>query len=229
VSEPQALLRGRVRLALHPLRAGSAPRLLRLHALYASASRLAASPVDWPGATFALDFCGHGASGWVVGGAYTPELLAGDADAALARVGPACLAGEGIGAYVALLLAGARPELVPAALLLPGPGLEGGGPLPDFSGRPELVWAAQASRPRQRGGAMGEADPLVCALESDARPVDYAEVFAARAHRLLLVEDGGPRPAWWEAAARVGVVQRVALDTAWNALRAAGGGDETAF
>jgi pimeloyl-ACP methyl ester carboxylesterase len=222
VNEPQALQRGRVRLALHPLRRGSAPRLLRLHALYGSATRLAAPPVDWPGAAFALDFCGHGESGWVVGGAYTPELLAGDADAALARVGPAFLAGEGIGAYVALLLAGARPELVPAALLLPGPGLEGGGPVPDFSGRPELAWAAQASRPGGPGGAAREADPLVCALESDARPVDHAEAFAARARCLVLAEDGGPRPAWWEAAARGGA-QRAAIDAAWQALRGAAG------
>jgi len=222
VSGPQALTRGRTRLALHPLRMGSAPHLLRLHALYRGATRLAAPPFEWPGAVFGLDFSGHADSSWVTGGAYTPELLAGDGDAALARIGPAFLAGEGIGAYVALLLAGARPELVPAALLLPGAGLDGGGPLPDFSGRVELEWAEQASRPAARGSA-GEADPLVSALEYDARPVDYAEEFAAHARGLVLAEDGGPRPAWWEAVARSARAQRVALGEAWSALRRAAG------
>jgi len=223
VSEPQELRHGRVRLALHPLRAGSGPALLHLHALHSSAARLAVPAVDWPGAVFAIDFGGHGRSGWIAGGAYTPELLAGDADAALARIGPACLAGEGIGAYVALLLAGARPELVPAVLLLPGAGLEGGGPLPDFSERPDPEWAERASRPTAARAATGEADPLVCALERDARPVDYAEAFAARARRLVLAEDGGPRPAWWEAVARTRSAERVAIGEAWRALERAAG------
>jgi len=223
VSEPHELRHGRVRLALHPLRAGAGPALLWLHALHSSAAGLASPTIDWPGAVFAVDFCGHGRSGWIAGGAYTPELLAGDGDAALARVGPACLAGEGIGAYVALLLAGARPELVPAALLLPGAGLEGGGSLPDFSGRMDPEWARQASRPAAAGDAAGEADPLVCALESDARPIDYAEAFAVRARRLVLAEDGGLRPAWWEAVARSRSAERAAVGEAWRALKRAAG------
>jgi pimeloyl-ACP methyl ester carboxylesterase len=229
VSQLQELRHGRVRLALHPLGAGSAPALLHLHALHSSAARLAAPAVDWLGAVFAVDFCGHGRSGWVAGGAYTPELLAGDGDAALARIGPACLAGEGIGAYVALLLAGARPELVPAALLLPGAGLEGGGSLPDFSGRVDPEWAQQASRPISAGAARGESDPLVCALERDARPIDYVEAFAARARHLVLAEDGGLRPAWWEAVARSRSAERVAIGEAWRALKRAAGSEPPPF
>ena len=123
---------GRVSLELHELVRRDGPALLLLHALYGSHSDWGESPGCWPGAVYGLDFSGHGGSAWVTGGGYTAELLAGDADAALAQIGHATLAGAGIGAYVALLLAGARPEHVPAALLLPGAGLEGGGAAPDF-------------------------------------------------------------------------------------------------
>jgi pimeloyl-ACP methyl ester carboxylesterase len=141
----------------------------------------------------------------------------------LARIGPAFLAGEGIGAYVALLLAGARPDLVPAALLLPGAGLDGAGPVPDFSRRVELEWAEQAARPATKRTG-GRADPLVSALEYDARPIDYAADFAARARGLVLAEDRNPRPPWWQAVARSACAQRVPADEAWHALwRAANG------
>jgi len=219
VSEAQELRHGRVKLALHPLRSGGEPVLVRLHALGGSASRLASPALDWPGAIFAVDFCGHGRSGWVKGGAYTPELLAGDADAALHRVGPAHLAGEGIGAYVALLLAGARPELVPAALLLPGEGLAGGGPLPDFSASAEPEGAQLLLPTRRPESTAEETDPFVCALERDTRPVDYAEAFAARARRLVLAEDGGVRPPWWEAVAHSAPCRRVPLGEAWREFR----------
>ena len=43
----------------------------------------------WPGAVWGLDFTGHGASTVPVGGGYSAELLMGDADAALAELGPA--------------------------------------------------------------------------------------------------------------------------------------------
>jgi len=219
VNEVQELRHGRVKLALHLLRSGGTPVLVQLHALGGSAARLASPTLEWPGAVFALDFCGHGGSGWVKGGAYTPELLAGDADAALHRVGPACLAGEGIGAYVALLLAGARPELVPAALLLPGAGLAGGGPLPDFSAGAEPEGAPLLDPPLRPESTVGETDPFVCALERDTRPVDYAEAFAARARRLVLAEDEGARPLWWEAVARSAPSRRVPLAEVWRELR----------
>ena len=51
----------------------------------------------------------------------------GDADVALAHLGAATVLGRGLGAYVALLIAGARPHLVRGAVLCDGPGLAGGG------------------------------------------------------------------------------------------------------
>ena len=87
-----ALRHGRVSLALHELRGGSGPKLLCLHALGATSEAWREPSRAWPGPVFALDFSGHGRSGRVRGGGYTPELLAGDADAALAHLGEAVLA-----------------------------------------------------------------------------------------------------------------------------------------
>jgi hypothetical protein len=103
-----------------------------------------------------------------------------------------------------LLLSGARRDSVPAALLLPGAGLEGGGALPDW--RREF--------PRLDAGARqpGTCDPMVGALEWDVRPVNYAEAFARVARRLLLAEEGHPRPPWWEAAHRSAAAQVVDTD-----------------
>ena len=193
---------GLVTLELHERARRDGPALLLLHALYGSSADWGEAPATWPGAVFALDFAGHGHSEWVAGGAYYPELLVGDADAALAHIGRAAVAGAGLGAYVALLLAGARPDVVPAALLLPGSGVAGGGALPDFEREfPQLT--VGTARP-------GRCDPLVCTLERDVRPVDYAESFARAARRILLVEDGEPRPPWWEAARRSPTAERVA-------------------
>ena len=58
-----------------------------------------------------------------------------DADAALAHLGPATVYGRGLGAYVALLIAGARPDLVRGAVLDDGPGLVGGGSRADHAVR----------------------------------------------------------------------------------------------
>jgi pimeloyl-ACP methyl ester carboxylesterase len=193
---------GAVTLALHALGDdGGAPPLLLLHALGGRGADWRDVAGVWPGPVYALDFSGHGASGWRPGGAYTPELLAGDADAALACLGACCVAGAGIGAYVALLLAGGRPELVRAALLLPGAGLDGGGPEPD-RGRP--------LPPALAAGA--GCDPMVAWCDTDVRPVVYAEAFAAAAERLVLAEDGTPRPPWWRALAAVPGVSRTTLD-----------------
>jgi pimeloyl-ACP methyl ester carboxylesterase len=183
---------GRVTLELHELAYRSGVPVLFLHALYGSSADWGEAAATWPGAVFALDFAGHGHSESILGGAYYPELLVGDADAALAHIGRAAIVGAGLGAYVALLLAGARRALVPAALLLPGAGLAGGGALPDFQREfPKFSVAKREAR---------ACDPMVQALDRDVRPVDYAEPFAHAAHRLLLVEDGTPRPPWWEAA-----------------------------
>jgi pimeloyl-ACP methyl ester carboxylesterase len=211
-----------VSIALHELRGGGGRALLCLHALRGRAEDWAEAAAAWPGPVYALDFAGHGASGRVSGGAYSPELLAGDADVALARLGDVCLAGAGIGAYVALLLAGSRPAHVAAALLLPGAGLAGAGALPDPLGDWSEAWrrASDAREPQPAGRAAS--DPLLALLEDDLRPPDYAEAFAARARRLLLHENGGPRPPWWEAAARSAAAQRVRGSTAEAFARLAG-------
>jgi pimeloyl-ACP methyl ester carboxylesterase len=181
-----------VSIALHALREAPGPALLCLHAVGGSARDFAGAAQHWPGPVFALDFSGHGGSGWLRGGGYLPELLAGDADAALAHVGAARLAGAGIGAYVALLLAGGRPDAVAGALLLPGPGLEGGGAAPDPASDTHARWADLGAPP-------GGCDPAVRRLERDLRPPDYAEAFARAARRLLLAEGDFARPPWWEA------------------------------
>ncbi|HVH04364.1 MAG TPA: alpha/beta fold hydrolase [Myxococcota bacterium] len=213
MSEPIALRHGRVSLALHELRGGAGRKLLCLHALGATSESWREASRAWPGPVFALDFSGHGRSGRVRGGGYTPELLAGDADAALAHLGDAALAGVGIGAYVALLLAGTRPEHVPAALLLAGDGLAGGGALPD----PD----------RDRGGAFpppefhpADADPFVAACGIDLRPIDYARAFAERARRLVLADLGADAPPWWVAAAECAAVERLPERTPATALAA---------
>jgi pimeloyl-ACP methyl ester carboxylesterase len=206
-----------VALALHTLRAGAGDALLCLHALRGSAADWAEAAAGWPGPVYALDFAGHGASDWLAGGSYTPELLAGDADVALARLGTARVAGAGLGAYVALLLAGARPEHVPAVLLLPGAGLAGSGPEPDPAHEPSLAWARlrDALPPPDERPAF---DPFTTLLERELRPPDYAATFAARARRLLLVEDGEPRPPWWQTAARAAAAERIAAASTAEAL-----------
>lgn len=182
----------RVSLALHELAQGPGPPLLLMHALFGSSGDWGAVP-RWPGSVYALDFCGHGDSEWLAAGGYTPELLAADADCALARIGRAALAGAGVGAYVALLLAGARPDVVPAALLLPGAGLAGGGAIPDFDAPgPGITDFARVSHDNHA------CDPLVAVLDQDVRPVDYVEPFARTARKLLLVEDGTELPPWWQ-------------------------------
>jgi pimeloyl-ACP methyl ester carboxylesterase len=186
-----ALQHGRVSIALHALREGAGPALLCLHQLGGSAQDFRAAAPLWPGPVFALDFCGHGESGRLRGGAYHPELLAGDADVALAKIGTARVAGCGIGAYVALLLAGARSDQVSAALLLPGVGLEGGG-----AGPPEHD---PIERWTDLSGSPAGCDPAVLRLERDPRPPDYAADFARAAKRLLLAEGDFAQPPWWQA------------------------------
>jgi pimeloyl-ACP methyl ester carboxylesterase len=185
------LVHGRVELGLHELRAGSGPSLLLLHGLWGSSADWGPEVEAWPGPAYALDLSGHGSSGRVVGGSYSAEIFAGDADAALARIGPAVLAGAGLGAYVALLLAGGRPDQVPAALLLPGAGLDGGGPLPGYL-------TPEARRPSPVPEPPPGSDPFLAACATDIRPPDYARSFGERARRLLLAENGSERPAWWE-------------------------------
>jgi pimeloyl-ACP methyl ester carboxylesterase len=188
-----ALRHGRVSLALHELRAAPGAALLCLHGVGGSGRDFAAAAPAWPGPVFALDFSGHGESEPLQSRAYYPEILAGDADAALAQLGAAHLVGAGVGAYVALLLAGGRSDRVPGALLLPGAGLAGGGVAPDPETDTLAAWT-------DFGAPLPGCDPAVRRLERDLRPPDYAEAFARAARRLLLADGDFARPPWWEAA-----------------------------
>ncbi len=164
-----------IRLALHELRGGSGRTLLLLHGLgERSPDELPDAMAAWNGPIFALDFTGHGQSTIPAGGAYTAEILMGDADVALAELGPVTVLGRGLGAYVTLLLAGARPKGVRGAILCDGPGLAGGGP------RPGSVHVS-SEIPKEPGPP----DPFALAeLAQDVRPPDYATSFARQATHL---------------------------------------------
>ena len=212
------LTHGRVELALWKLRDGDPTRrpLLLLHELGGQSPKATSSDVDgWPGPIWALDFTGHGGSTVPAGGGYTAEILMADADAALVELGECTLAGWGLGAYVAILIAGARPALVKGAVLGDGAGIEGGG---------------------HEGGVMtfradfeatGVPDPFALhELENDARPPGYAQLFARQAVHLSGVTDpiavaAKARPPWLaEVLNHPGVV----VDTVSGALARFAGG-----
>ena len=171
---PVRLRHNKIELALHQLRAGDGRPLLLLHGLGEETPPVAPGTVDpWPGPVFGLDFTGHGASTIPAGGGYTAEILMADADAALQHVEVATLLGRGLGAYVALLLAGARPEQVRGAILTDGPGLHGGGTSP---GSPVISFAPDGPQPP---------DPFALVeLGRDIRPEDYATSFVRQATHL---------------------------------------------
>ncbi len=203
------LMHGRVPLWLEPVSEGSGPSLLLLHGLGGSSGDWAGAEgvSSWAGPVFALDFPGHGRSGVCRGGAYSAEWLAADAAVALDRIGSAAVAGMGLGAYVALLLAGAQSDRVPAALLASGHGLEGGGPEPDVKPvrdvSPETVDLVPGLSTSPR------IDPRVYRLEEELRPPGYARELAEAAPRLFLLEDGLARPVWWEALRGIPTVEAV--------------------
>ena len=189
------LRHGKIELALHPLRPGAGRPLLLLHGLAErSPDALPDELAAWQGPVYALDFTGHGESTVPTGGGYHPEMLLADADAALAELGPVTLAGRGLGGYVAILLAGARPELVRGVLVLDGPGLSGGGarPVSTHIGTPDL----RASAPP---------DPFaLLELSADVRPPDYVALFVQRARDLSGLDRpvavcATERPVWLEA------------------------------
>jgi len=204
------LVHAKVRLALHALRAGTGHPLLLLHGLgERSPARVPRELEPWRGPIFALDFAGHGESSVPQGGGYTAEVLMADADAALARLGSATLVGRGLGAYVALLLAGARPEGVRGAILRDGPGLHGGGPRP---GTPIVAVVDPA--------AVVPPDPFAVAeLSRDVRPPDYASSFARQAAQLsgldhpITVSAIG-RPDWLRAVLEEPGVEESSIDAA---------------
>ncbi len=169
----------KVQLALHELRPGAGRPLLLLHGLGEhtppTAPELAA---DWPGPVFGLDLTGHGGSSRAPGGGYTAEILMADVDAALAHLGPATIVGRGLGAYVALLIAGARPGLVVGVVLCDGPGLSGGGPAPHS---PSVV-APTVDAVAAASVESGLPDPFALVeLARDVRPEDYATTYARQA------------------------------------------------
>jgi pimeloyl-ACP methyl ester carboxylesterase len=148
---------------------------------------------DWNGAVHALDFTGHGASTLPLGGGYTAELVMADADLAVQELGETTIVGRGLGAYVALLIAGARATQVNGAVLADGPGLSGGPTVP--TSQPVVMAEQVDSTP----------DPFaIVELGRDLRPADYATTFVRLANegstlREPITVTARFLPAWLEA------------------------------
>jgi len=225
------LIHGRSEIELHELRAGEGLPLLLLHELGGGASQWQLAAFEtWPGPVYALDFAGHGASDHLKGGGYFPEYFLADADHSLSAMGSAsecAVIGAGIGGYVALLLSGARRERIPAALLLPGRGLAGGGLLPDWENRTYTSldeWEAHTAACAAH--YLPATDSMVASCERDIRPEPYVAEFTAAARRLILSEaigGDGDRPAWWHLATQAATTQLASnnFGKALSALRLA--------
>jgi len=197
----------RIRLALHGLadgERGDLRPLLLLHGLGEATPAAVPPHVEWPGPVVGLDFTGHGHSTIPTGGGYTCEILVADVDAALEHLGPVTIVGRGLGAYVGLLAAAARPDVVQGLVLVDGPGLAGGGTEP---GSPSIV----APPP----SAVAPPDPFALVeLARDPRPPSYVQTFV----RFILEEsdlvdpvvvDTLVRPPWVQAvASEPGVAER---------------------
>jgi pimeloyl-ACP methyl ester carboxylesterase len=200
------LRHNRIELALHELRGGAGRPLLHLHGLgERSPSTVPDQLAAWPGPVWALDFTGHGDSTVPAGAGYFCEVLMGDVDLALSHLGEATVFGRGLGAYVALLIAGARPDLVRGSILFDGPGLAGGGP------SPMSPIIATVVAPAPPGGTP---DPwALYELSRDIRPSDYASTFARQAATLsgldaAVAVAGINRPPWLDAVlAEPGVLE----------------------
>lgn len=200
------LRHGCLDLALHCMRDRQGPALLLLHGLGERTPTEPPGYVEpWPGSIWGLDFTGHGHSTVPIGGGYTAERLLADASIALAHLGSATVLGRGIGAWIALQLAGARPAAVRGAVLADGPGLTGGGTEPASSFVVEIPRQAQPCP---------SPDPFALAeLVRDVRPPDYAAAFVRFALEGAEVADpitvaSVARPPWLVAvAAEPGVVQ----------------------
>ncbi len=167
-ADVEFLQHNRITLALHRLADAPGRPLLLLHGLGERTPDAVPPWVRWPGPVYGLDFTGHGGSTVPTGGGYTSEILVGDADAAIGRLGEVTLLGRGLGAYIGLLVAAARPDRVRGVVLTDGPGLAGGGVHP---GSPSL--------PHPGPHAVAPPDPFaLLELSRDVRPPDYAQTFA---------------------------------------------------
>lgn len=198
------LVSGRLRLALHTLSTGPGRPLLLLHGLgERSPSSRPAWTEAWTGPVLALDFTGHGDSDVPAGGGYMPEALMADVDAVIAAYGEVTLVGRGLGAWVALLVAGARSTEVKGVILADGSGLAGGGPNPPS---PHVALVAERSTATPDPYALFE-------LSRDVRPPEYAldyVRFAVEDSELdtPIIVSARVRPEWLAAvAADIGVVE----------------------
>jgi pimeloyl-ACP methyl ester carboxylesterase len=191
------LQHGRISLALHHLKESEHGwPLLVLHGLgERSPEAVGLDIAGWNGSIYALDFTGHGDSQSPVGGGYSAEILMADVDTALANLGPCTVLGRGLGGYIALLIAGARPALVRGAIIDDGLGLMGGGGSPgsihlDLPNR--LTAIEKTPNP----------DPYaLLEMSSDIRPADYASSFAFAAsqgteNRVSVAVVAKVRPTW---------------------------------
>jgi pimeloyl-ACP methyl ester carboxylesterase len=194
------LTHNKVILALHQLKPGEANStlapLLVLHGLGEHATKPPAPWDQWPAAIWSLEFTGHGQSSIPAGGGYTCEVLMSDVDIALAHLGQCTILGRGVGAYIALLVAGARPELTRGVVLADGPGLTGGGGEPTSA-----MWA----EPGDQDGSTPDKHALI-ELSRDLRPPDYATSFLRllMAHSEMetpLVVGAKSQPSWLAAVA----------------------------
>ena len=186
----QRLQQGRLTLALHRLKDGEGRALLLLHGLGERSPKSVPQELEsWPGPIHALDFCGHGDSDSAAGGGYSCEQLMADADAALAVLGEATVLGRGLGGYIGVLIAGARPLLVRGVIVDDGTGLAGGGTRPG-----SMTVECPSARV-----SVGTPDPYaLLELSTDVRPKDYATSFV----RIAVEMSGLPTPICVVAQAR---------------------------
>lgn len=197
MSAPNMLRHNKVEIALHELVGGPGLPLLMLHGLGERTTWPMQPWTGWSGPVYGLDFTGHGMSTVPKGGGYSAEILTSDVDIALAEIGPSAVVGRGLGAYVGLLTAGARPDLVTGVVLDDGPGLAGGG-----SGLTSGSWF----QPAPHDGSAP--DPFALhELSTDLRPPDYATgfvhlVMAASALEAPIIVTARHKPDWLAAVAR---------------------------